>query len=67
MDIYQEYLKRAEGLGDTALLALQKELLLPAVMEEKAAFVKAELRQAPADNGRRVQRRGRDARLPSSA
>lgn len=42
MDIYQEYLKRAEGLGDTALLALQKELLLPAVMEEKAAFVKAE-------------------------
>lgn len=42
MDAYAEYEKTASGLLGEGLAELQKERLLPLIMEEKAAFVKAE-------------------------
>lgn len=42
MELYAEYSKKAEELHGVSLLELQKEQLLPLIMEEKAAFIKAE-------------------------
>lgn len=42
MDLYAEYAEKAGALHGVSLLNLQKEKLLPLIMEEKAAFIKAE-------------------------
>lgn len=42
MDLYAEYAEKAGPLHGVSLLNLQKEELLPLIMEEKAAFIKAE-------------------------
>lgn len=42
MDLYAEYAEKAGALHGVSLLNLQKEKLLPLIMEEKATFIKAE-------------------------
>ncbi len=42
MDRYTEYVKKVEALNGSSLLNMQKEELLPLILEEKSAFVKAE-------------------------
>lgn len=42
METYTEYAKKAEELKGGSLLNMQKEELLPLILEEKAAFIKAE-------------------------
>ncbi|MBQ9661978.1 MAG: hypothetical protein IJV40_02360 [Oscillospiraceae bacterium] len=39
---YSDYLNAAEGKSPAELAALQKEMLLPVIEEEKAAFIRAE-------------------------